>query len=707
MSRLYTPDLTEGRTNYEDKLIILSAVANLLIALTLSVFGSQMYPFFFLVYLWIAFYVLFITTLIRREKTVEKPLIRKGSHLVGAAVLAIVIRLIFIGMTHHISLDALWYIDFGKLMHNGVVPYTGFYFPYPPVFAYFIYVITSIFQGAEGFRLFAIMMDVAVLIVLWKLVHQEFGPMWASTAAIAYAFLPISVIESGWNGHFEPLANLLLLLALWFLLQRKYVISGVFIGLAAATKIYPLVVFPILFTYIKDSKNRLWFTISAILSALLTFVPFPLLAWTTNLNGTSSGSQSNGALGLFESLFGFLLTLPFPSDIIAIGVSFALVLGVLYLMRQVNRDNPTIKARLYQQISLALGVILVGIGFTAGSYHLLPFSREVYWRYPVDVSIVRSIMTICLGLLILFNAKRDWITGLRRNVSQKSLLALIGATALLLIAMVRNFFYGWYLLWSIPFFLLLRDRRLALTIILGLLLVYPNYTYDNFASLGFEETRQWQDEFQTVEGWSTHIGIQGNNVNINQVKSHVNSDGMNGLFWFDTRNITDNSYLSNVTISFTKVVDFRFNETTEFASRIRASWDPPLGRNADLSLTFEGVDANDESIKGSIIPRTSVFTNLTYVLWRYAFSNLDSTTKDGTITILNLTIFPVEIVQSYYTVDFFYTTNNGTFKPIYFLSIPLLFAIVLAAFTILYLEFERGEKLDIAQKNQQQIINQK
>jgi hypothetical protein len=673
--------------------MVLSAVVNLLLAVTLSVFGYLMYPFFILVYIWIAAYVIFIATLIRRESTAEEPLIRKEIHLVGAVVLAILIRLIFIATTEHISLDALWYVDYGKFMHRGAVPYTGFYFPYPPVFAYFIYIITTIFQGVEGFRLFAIMMDAAVLVVLWKLIQQEVGAKWASTATMAYAFLPISVIESGWNGHFEPLVSLLILLAVWFSIKQKCSISGVFLGLAIATKVYPIVVVPILFVFIKGWKNRLWFILSAAFSIALTFAPLLLLLGTTNPSGVGNASGSFSAVDLLEPIFGFLFTLPFPSVIIAIGITVVIVFAVIRLMRQINKNDSSINTRIFQAITVALGLVLIAMGVMAGLYPLLPISRLVYWRFPIDIGLVRGITTICVGLLIIFNAYHDRVNGLKRQVSRNSLLALMGATSLLLMATASQVFFGWYLLWSIPFFLLLRDRRLSYVVILCLLFVYPSYTHDSFASLGFEEARQWEDEFGLVDGWSSYVNIQGDGVNTSQVSAYVETDGINGRFWFDTRDVTNDSYLSNVSFSFVKMVDFSFDETTEFVTRIISSWDPPFGRYADLSLSFGGDDANDEYINGSIISRTSMFTNLTYTPWRYAFMNVVSATHNGTITMLNLTIYPVQRVESFYQIDFFYTTFAGPLHPASFLIIPSLIAISLTAFAILCLELERERKL--------------
>ncbi len=701
MSEIDITRISKVLSNHVDKVIILLTAVNIFIAFTLSIFGTQMYPFFIIVYIWIAFYIFLIAMLIRRERITEKPLIRNKMHLVGLGVLTIIIRLIFIGMTHYISLDALWYADFGTFMHMGVIPYTGFYFPYPPVFAYFIYVITSFFQGAIGFRLFAIAMDIAVLVSIWKLVQKEVGPKWASTAAMAYAFLPISVIESGWNGHFEPLVSFLLLISLWALVNQKNIISGIFLGLSVATKIYPIVVFPILFLYVKGWKNRLWFTLSAGISGALTFVPILLLSWTKDSGGTST---SGSTLGFIESLFGFLFTISLFSAIVTAAFAIVLILMVIHILRLINNNDPEVNQKIYQIVTVALGVIIVIMGIVSAFFPLLPMASEVFWRFPMDIGLVRGILTIGIGLLIVFNAHREWKIDMHKHVSIKSLLTLVKATALLFIAMARQFFYGWYLLWSIPFFLLIRDKRLSYTVILCLLLVFPNYTHDNFASLGFEETRHWEDEFVTVDGWATNIDIKGDFVNASQVSANVDSDGTNGRFCFDTRNITDDAYLRNISISYTKVVEINFDKSMEFVARIDSSWDPPFGRYADLSVSFEGNDANSEHINGSIIPITSVFTNLSYILWRFAFTNIDSPTHNGTLTLLNLTVYPAQRVESSYQIDFFYITNAGFLNPVYFIMIPSLLAIALFAFTILYNELEIERKLASTTVNRQQNI---
>ena len=82
----------------------------------------------------------------------------------------------------------------------------------------------------------------------------------------------------------------------------------------------------------------------------------------------------------------------------------------------------------------------------------------------------------------------------------------------------------------------------------------------------------------------------------------------------------------------------------------------------------------------------------------------DLGTQNGTLTILNLTIYPVQRVESSYQIDFFYTTTTGFLNPVFFLMIPSLIAIALISFTVLYNEFEIERRLASTSGKEQQYI---
>ena len=372
-----------------------SILLNILMAIAMRIIGSSMYSFFILIYIWIAVYAAFLSLILRRNRIVGEPLVRKGYSLALLVGLTVLIRLVFIGQTELISLDSVWYLDFGRFIQMDMMPYADFYFPYPPVFAYFIVGIFNLAPSIDSFRVLAALLDGAVLIVLWKIADRHSGPMWASFVVLAYSLLPISIIESGWNGHFEPLANLFMLLSLWFIFDGRHRLSGVMLGLAVATKIYPLLLAPIFFFYIKSWRKRIEFAVIGIATTALTFLPFILPVWlradTTPPNGAT---PSSGPVDIFSSLLGFLTNPQYPTLVVSI-IVFALVsLGIIKIVRHLAQDDSQSNHRVYQWGVLFTGAVLVVMGLAAALYPLSPMSRYVYWRYPPDIGIVRGVSLV-------------------------------------------------------------------------------------------------------------------------------------------------------------------------------------------------------------------------------------------------------------------------------------------------------------------------
>ncbi len=662
-------------------------------AIAMRIVGSSMYPFFILIYIWIAAYAVFLSLILRRNRIVGEPLVRKGVSLALLVGLTVLIRLVFIGQTELISLDSVWYLDFGRFIQMGMMPYTDFYFPYPPVFAYFIVVIFNLAPSIDSFRVLAALLDGAVLIVLWKLADRRAGPMWASFVALAYSLLPISIIESGWNGHFEPLANLFMLLSLWFIFDGRHRLSGLMLGLAVATKVYPLLLAPIFFFYIKSWRKRIEFAVVGTATTALTFLPFILPVWMRGGTVPPNGATpSSGSVDIFASLLGFLTSPQYPTLVVSL-IVFALVcLGLIMIVRQLVPDNPQSNYRVYQWAVLFAGTVLVVMGLAAALYPLSPLSRLVYWRYPPDIGIVRGASAVFIGFLVAMMGYRGLRTKTTITISTNSLVLLGSGALLLIMTLSRGVFYGWYLLWPLPLFFLLRDKRLAILTLLCLLLIYPSYTHDNFASLGFEEDRLWQDEFTSMDGWVPYVNMSGTGLEPNLVEAGVRSNGDLGEFWFNTSAVSNASQLENVIISYTKSVQIGFNLDIEFVTRMTSSWNPTFGRYADISLTYEGHDEYGHHTNGTIIPMTSLMTNLTFVLWRYAFSIAEVPVDAGTIDNLTLIVYPMRSGYAFYGVDFFYTTHYGLLNPSFFLFIPIHMALALIAYTVLCIELERMDQ---------------
>ena len=269
--------------------------------------GGQMYSFFFLFYIWVSIYVTFLFLLVIYNKSGEiKSFFSSNSGLATLILITLASRLVFFGSETIISLDTLWYLDYGEMMLNGQMPYADFYYLYPPIFGYFTLIISIVFPAIDSFRLLATAFDIGIVCVLWVIVkkreyytHQELLPF-------AYVLLPISIIESGMNGHFEPIANLTLIIGLWWILREKFTWGSVMLGLSAATKIYAVFLIPIVLLIIPTTRKKIYSLLVAAVTCFLTFIPFSIPVWLRGDLIFPGMPMPGTETGFLDSTFGFL-----------------------------------------------------------------------------------------------------------------------------------------------------------------------------------------------------------------------------------------------------------------------------------------------------------------------------------------------------------------------------------------------------------------
>ncbi len=683
-------DLKGGDTgrNMSYIILVVSIVMNLVPLLLMRLSGSQMYPFFTFYYLWVAGYAILLSAVLFWQWVHGRPLASGRVSVVLVIASLILLRLVFVNQTETISLDSYWYLDFGKFMLMGQTPYLDFYFPYPPVFGYFILMVSIVAPSPVSFRILATIADVGVAIVLWRLAELLTDKNWASLIFISYAFLPLSVIESGWNGHFEPLANLFLLLAIWLMYKNQSSVSGICLGLGIATKFYPVLLFPLMIFRPSTWRERFKFAISTALAFAMPYSPILprlLLSRSTSYDIARSLPTNNPSpleFAVEKIVAGF--------NPITLLIGLGIILGIIVSVRSSYFNSKSDRRSPYYWTVFLLGITFVLLGLVVALYPFFPQARFVFWRYPVDVAIVRGVTTISVGLLILWMAIKYWSLHQAPPTDVSSLLSLIAGTILLLLPLSRSVFYGWYLLWSIPLFLTSRDKKLVLTVLLCLLLLYPSYTHDNFNTLGYSETSRWTGDLTSSDDWSVAINTTGSPLNPSMISGSVKS-GEDGLhFEFNTSKVTDSTLLENTSISYTTEVSFNFTQDSDFAARILSLWDPTFGAYAEFELSYLGFNDEGRPINGTIIPRTTIFTNLTSVLWKHAFS-IDGVGLSGVVQQLVLTIYPCKTVVAEYIVTQLYTTSTNILNPFYFLTVPNLIAISLIGYISLHIAINRYE----------------
>ncbi len=335
--REYSRFLVRFLMKRERMLLLLAVILNLVPPLLLRFVGGSMYPFFIVVAIWSALYILTLAFALHlKRQRMESPLLdvsEKRSSIV-LLIIAVAPRLAWVGSEVVISLDALWYIDFGKFMSWGDMPYADFYFPYPPVFGYFIYAIMLLAPSIDSYRVLAILFDAAVVVILSEMARRGAIRDKMTVVPFAYAMLPFSIIESGFNGHFEPIANLLLLISIWCVLRQRPWLGGVFLGLSAATKVYTAFLLPLLLLVIAERRKKAEFITAAVLTGYLTFIPFSVPVWLRGdflLPGTAMPGLETG---FFDALIGFIFGLePLHLVTIALVAGSAIIVIVVFTLR--------------------------------------------------------------------------------------------------------------------------------------------------------------------------------------------------------------------------------------------------------------------------------------------------------------------------------------------------------------------------------------
>ncbi|MGV9169909.1 MAG: glycosyltransferase family 87 protein [Promethearchaeia archaeon] len=649
--------------------------------------GNSMYPFFIVVYFLIASYIVFLVVIVAKfgvERFHTKLGLTSHQYIVLILVLTASFRLAFLGSEVSVSLDPLWYLDFGKFMMQGNMPYADFYFPYPPVFAYFIYPIALLCPSVDAFRLLAIIFDVLIVGVLWMISTRRPRRSPLELAPLAYALFPLSIIESGVNGHFEPISNLFLLLAIILILDAREKEAGAMLGLSIATKIYAAFLLPLLLPLLKDWRKRLTFVFSTAIVGFLTFVPFTIPVWLRGdmiFPGTSlPGSPHSGFLGgLFDAIptsnvFDLGLTI-----LVGIGILAVSFLIVTYVSKRINVRE----AFGYDISTLLLGVIFLVMALIAGIYPFTLASQMVFWRYPADIGIVRGILTTLGAVLLIRTAWRRWRNEPNRQVSTEQVIFLISTVVLVLVTLFTDVFYGWYLLWCIPPLILLRDRKVVLATAVCLLFIYPSYTHDNFASLGFQENRIWYDEFDSTTSWNPALVTHGNIPDEDLGIFSYSRDGI-GQFVVNASAVENQSKLNKTWAMWEHDVFVYVEPRDEFVTRISVNWDPTFQRYADVAINFTGYDSEGQPINGTLLPRGYSPTNLTSVLWRRSLFRVRNVTFPLRIDRIRLIVYPLMARCIEVSIDTMYLTEYQRIHAQSFFLIPLLLGPNMMAVYLLY-----------------------
>ena len=218
-------------------------------------------------------------------------------HILGFGLL---IRIVLLPAIPNLSDDYFRFIWDGRLLDQGIPPFLytpeeliemsknvkieglsqelydkmnspGYFTIYPPVnqLVFWLGAVISP-QSIRGsvwvMKFFLLLAEIGNLILLHKLLMQLKLPIqWISI----YALNPLVIVELSGNLHFEAFLIFFLLLTLWTLLKYPYWIASIPFALAIASKLLPLMFFPLFIRRLGWSKTLVFSLLSFLWLALM------------------------------------------------------------------------------------------------------------------------------------------------------------------------------------------------------------------------------------------------------------------------------------------------------------------------------------------------------------------------------------------------------------------------------------------------------
>jgi hypothetical protein len=242
------------------------------------------------------------------------------------AGIGIIFRLLFIAILPNLSQDFFRFIWDGRLITQGISPYLftpeyyiesysnsyelivnqaqelyngmgalngSHYSNYPPI-NQLCFAIASVFAGKSilgsviVMRVIIIAADIGILYFGRKLLLKlQLNP----NQIFWYFFNPFIIIELTGNLHFEGVMLFFLITSLYLLQQKKWMWSGVLLGISVSVKLIPLLLLPLYFRWFLNNFNKGFFKLFLfhliiVGTAAVTFLPFLSEQFLSNFTDT-------------------------------------------------------------------------------------------------------------------------------------------------------------------------------------------------------------------------------------------------------------------------------------------------------------------------------------------------------------------------------------------------------------------------------------
>ncbi|MFX1578937.1 MAG: hypothetical protein ACFFBJ_04765 [Promethearchaeota archaeon] len=591
------------------------------------------------------FFILLGSQLILTALLVKSEELSRRGYFI-ALLFGLIARLLFITKRPLLSFDAIVYSQFARRMMAGEVPYLDFYFPYPLAVALLFAAIYFVFSSPFAFKIAFSLIDILNALIIPRIIPDGSARNYGLIASAVYLLVPVTIIEAAWNGHFESVIILFMLLSVYFFLRGHNWKALLFAGVGALIKYVPIGISIGIFRATKGATRRLLVLLFAAATFLLGYLSMILIG--SRVTVLIQGSPTRSTPFYDYSFPAFFRIVTGLTGIIG---EFGLILigGLLFLaILAEKRFHDEIVPR-FVKYSLFIILVVVGLGLTL--YPMSSMYSQNYWRRLPEICFAQgvSILLVCSVLV----SKWD-------SLSFNEDIHLI-LFVLLLLMFYQPVFYAWYILFLFPIALLFRPNETRVFLIVCLLL-YPTASVGVFSPAAAENS------------WFFGSDISQEKLNDANIlfSTHDNQSttisAADGILSYRTNSSTTQGYSTRIQWN---VTNLHIAPKMILQTRMISSADPTWVKPFRISLV-SGVynSSSGEYDEQSLITNITFISNMTWITYHYQLHLQQSITPDY-ITLVVQVVGNVTGMYDLYIDSFLIVNDLNTPSPIWFVSIPL------------------------------------
>lgn len=368
-------------------------------------------------------------------------------------LMAFILRFLLLFQDQMVTRDIELYVQRSEWMIQGLIPYEDFHVNKPPLYAYMLQFLGTVFgTGEVQFRAFFTVMDSLVAILIYYMCKIKFDSDFSLKASFAYVICPLPIMSIGLAGHYEPVVMIFVLLSIISLLKHKYPTSALFLGIGFAFKFFPIVLLPFFAWRIKTWKNRIIYIILFGIPFLLSLIPILLMSSSAFGSYMYEQTYSWEAKKSFAFIFEMLIGSRYIY-VIKISLITTVVFMLLILVMFISWLRKKFDATFWFKVMVFLYIIYFGLFVIAG---LIFYQSEFGIENPIPLMIIFSIIYFLLFGFIL----NKYLKPLNLKIEKSEEFFILCAFAIFFLIFSSSQFNPWYLIWPLPFVLAIKNKTI-------------------------------------------------------------------------------------------------------------------------------------------------------------------------------------------------------------------------------------------------------